>query len=240
MAEAEVRDKQVSYQSEPSAKKRVRFIRPSERVGLIISSTNVTWARAQYRLLPSAPTRPDFLPLRLLGLDPSGAPSAIPAIDDITSVPPPNLYAVFVLQRMEHAVVSGGGVPQSWVWWKGSSPATIQDKAGPYTYPLPEAGETFVIPSDHGNAIYQGFALNGCSSATLSFPVTLESWIVEGDGISFGAEIGRVSPTDDDTITRAGLYEFYYVIRARGTNGGVSDFTISGIVSVSCTNDAGI
>jgi hypothetical protein len=234
----------MTDRNKPYQKRRVRFLRPSERIGLLVSGGTPAAVRALYRLIPKPVTPPEFLPPELLGLDSSGAPAAFPAIDDETSVPPPNLFVAFVLQRMEHAVVSGGGAPTSFVFWQGTSPGTTEVLSGPYSYPLPPAGEVFLIPSDHGTAIYQSYTINGCSSATLSFPITLESWVIEGeDGLlgptATGSEIGRVTLTDDDTITHAGLYNFHYVIRCEGSNGGVSDFTISGIVQVHCTDKTG-
>ena len=233
------------YQGGPSGKERVRFISPSARAALTVSGDNPTWLRAQFRLLPRAADRPKFLPLALLGLDASGAPAAIPPI--IVSKTPPNLYVAFVLQRMEHVVISGGGVPQSFVFWEGDSPVTTEDAAGPFTLPLPDAGGITIVPSDHANGIYQGFALNGCSSPSVSFPITMESWVREGEvdpvfgiPVPTGEEIGRVTLTDDDTITRSGFYNFRYVIRGQGTNGAVSDFTLSGIVLVNCNDNPGL
>ncbi|MEM1130204.1 MAG: hypothetical protein AAGH83_06750 [Pseudomonadota bacterium] len=166
------------------------------------------------------------------------------AIDDITSVPAPHLYVLFVLQQMSHDVVSGGGAPQAFGFWEGSNGAADQQLNGPYSLPLPGPGETWDIPSDHGNAIYQALTLDVCG-LSVSFPMTLESWVVEGEEVAgivvpSGDEIGRVTLTDNSTIDRAGLYTFGYTIRAEGTNGGVSDFGFSGIVSVRCRSDASL
>lgn len=214
--------------------RRQPFLRPSDRLGVLVSGGSPTAVRQLSRLVPRDVVRlPELLPLRMLGIDPSGAPAKTPPI--ITSVPPPHLSVAFVLQRLEHAVVSGGGVASSIVFWEGSSPATTVALAGPYGWPLPEAGESTVIPSDHPAAIYQALRHDGCSSATLSFPITLERWVTEDSPAS--TEIGRITLADDDTLTQGGLCDFHYVIRCEGSNGGVSDFTVSGLVYVHCTNE---
>ncbi len=75
--------------------------------------------RMRTRKLPTKFTTPQSVP----GHGTAGFGRA----DDLTSVPPPNLRVQLVLQQMEHHVVSGGGVPQSWMFWRGdSSAATFQ------------------------------------------------------------------------------------------------------------------
>ena len=157
-------------------------------------------------------------------------------IDDIAAVPPPHLYVVFVIQEMSHVVVSGGGVAQAAIFWQGSNGDADLQQDGPYYYPLPGPGETWAIPSDHGTAIYQALTLDACG-LSVSFPVGMESWVVElGDfGLPTEVELGRLTLFDPDTIDRAGLYTFGYNIRAEDGSGGGSDFGLAGVVSVRCT-----
>lgn len=110
---------------------------------------------------------------------------------------------------------------------------------GPFALPAPGPGQTW--PIDHFNAIYRALTLDACG-LSVSFPITMDSWIVETVDVAgvddpSGAEIGRVSLSDGDTLDRPGLYNFAYTIRANGTNGGVSEFGFSGIVSVRCTSE---
>lgn len=173
---------------------------------------------------------------------PSHGSAGFGRADDLTSVPPPNLRVLLVLQQMEHHVVSGGGVPQSWIFWHGdSSAATLQMhqfQADP-TLPLPGPGE--IWPIGLGSVIYSGLELGGCGSPSVSFPLNLESWVVEEADSEFGGpgetEFGRVTVSDQDTITTAGTYSFSYTIRASDGDGAVSDFELRGAVWANCVTD---
>ncbi|MEM9230627.1 MAG: hypothetical protein AAGB10_13565 [Pseudomonadota bacterium] len=154
----------------------------------------------------------------------------------------PNLRLLLVLYEMEHQVVANGGVPQSWVFWKGDSDvATIQTEFD-LSLPLPGPGETW--PIGLGSVIYEGINLNACGGGGgVSFPVSLESWVVEDTdegGINgpFGDEYGRVTVSDDSTVDLLGTYLFNYKIRANASGGKSSDFHLRGEVWVQCVNDS--
>ncbi len=89
--------------------------------------------------------------------------------------------------------------------------------------------------------IYNSLTLGGCGSPSVSFPLELESWVVEDNGTEFGGpgdtELGRITVSDQDTITTAGTYSFSYTIRASDQGGAVSDFDLRGAVWVNCVTD---
>jgi len=210
---------------------RTPFLRRSERAALIISPEVISHARLLNRLLPGGDKRPRQLPNRVLGLDAAGFPAAVPGIDPAIGIEPlQNLHVMFVAERLEHHVVSGG-VFQSRIFWDGNGPQSVtQELDGPWSWLLPPPDEVDILPPAH-SAIYQGLTTGGCM--TLPFPITLNSWIVEEDT---GAQIGSVSLTDNTTLAQPGFYDFWYEIPVTGSNNGRSRFVISGAVLVQCTN----
>lgn len=154
----------------------------------------------------------------------------------------PNLRLLLVLLEMEHNVVSGGGVPQSWIFWSGDSNVADVQTQPDLSLPLPGPGQSWSIGL--GSVIYEGINLDACGGGGgVSFPVSLESWVVEeennnGINTATGDEIGRNTVMDNSTVDTLGTYVFNYTIRANGSNDGVSDFTLRGEVRVQCVNDS--
>ena len=168
-----------------------------------------------------------------------GGPVPIPGgstIDDIVTTLPANLLVIFVLQQMENEIVAGGGVTeQCWATWETHGPEATVENGGPFALPVPMPGQ--VWPISHANGIYQGLINDGCG-ATPTFPVEFHSTVGEQDNVfDKFVQIGEFHAVDNSTIQPNGFWTFAYTIRAEGTNGGVSDFKFSGIVSVTCSID---
>lgn len=140
---------------------------------------------------------------------------------------------------MENEVVSGSGVDvPCWARWELHSPVATDefqvDGSNLWSLPAPGPGEIWPIP--HANGIYDALVEDGCGNTPV-FPVQIESSVGEMENIlSPYVQIGEFAAVDDKTLQPNGFWTFSYTIRATGTNGGVSDFKISGIVSVTCTN----
>lgn len=209
---------------------RKRFIRPATREFLTLNpQPNALLERV------ALDRRRQPFPLTV-PMQRSGRPAVI---DGIAAVPAPHLRVTFLLLEMANSVVSGAGVSDAWAFWEGQNASADTQLNGPYNLPAPGPGE--VWPIDHANAIYQALTLDACG-LSVSFPMDLESWVVQGEDNGFGgtsptgAELGRVSLSDNDTLDRAGLYDFGYMVRA-SSQAGISDFRFAGIVSVFCTTD---
>jgi hypothetical protein len=154
--------------------------------------------------------------------------------DDIVTELPAHLRVVFILQQMEHQIVSGGGVASDcWAEWTTSSPIATDQNGGPFQLPAPGPGEVWPVP--HSNGIYQAIVAAGCGNTPV-FAVDLESRVKEWDGwLGDPVYIGDFKSFDDMTLVPNGFWTFAYTIRAVGSGGGVSDFRFRGIVSATCT-----
>ena len=153
--------------------------------------------------------------------------------DDFATVPAPHLRVAFLLMRMTNTVVEGDGIAGMLAHWHGSSNAANEDINGPFALPTPAPGG--VINIDHNNGIYQGLAIDACG-LSISYPVTLDSWISPTTDVDAREYLARVSLHDADTLDQPGLYKFGYVITAE-SGSDVSDFAFSGLVSVFCKTD---
>ena len=161
-------------------------------------------------------------------------------VDDFVAVLPANLRVSFVLQQMENEVVAGNGVDiPCWARWETHSsaipfPTPESERGGPYSLPAPGPGE--IWPITHANGLYDALVKDGCGNTPV-FPVSFQSSVGEmEDVLSSYMQIGEFGAVDDTTLQPNGFWTFSYTIRATGTNGGVSDFKFSGVVSVTCTN----
>lgn len=148
-----------------------------------------------------------------------------------------NLYVGLYAQSVENEVVSGGGVTdQCWVIFNSHSTLATVEKGGPFWWPLPSPGE--LSHFDYHNVIYQGLINDGCEN-TPSFPIEhycrVGVWQA-GQDMSDFVESGTFHGVDNSTIQPTGYWTFAYTVRARGTNGGVSDFKFRGIVSAICSS----
>ena len=166
------------------------------------------------------------------GPSPSGGPGG-PG-DESTPLPA-NLLVIFALRKLENVAVSGGGVTANcFATWETHSSEATDESGGPFSLPVPLPGDVWWVPN-HAAGIYQGVVLNGCGQVPV-FPVTFESTVGEQeDIISPFNLLATYHKVDNGTIHPNGFWTFAYTIRATGTNGGVSDFKFSGIVSVTCS-----
>jgi hypothetical protein len=148
-----------------------------------------------------------------------------------------NLYVGLHIQSVENEVVAAAGVTnECWVIWESHSTAASVEKGGPFQWPLPPPGQMFDNFGSH-NTIYAGLIDNGCGN-TLSFPIEHFCRVGEwqaGQGSDTFVEIGSFHGVDNSTIQPTGYWTFAYTVRAKGTNGGVSDFKFRGNVPAICS-----
>jgi hypothetical protein len=154
--------------------------------------------------------------------------------EDVVTELPAHLRVIFILQQMEHQVVSDGGVAADcWAEWETSSRIATEQNGGPFQLPAPGRGEVWPVP--HANGIYQAIVAAGCGNTPV-FPVEFGCRVKEWDGwLGDQVYIGNFSAIDDVTLVPNGFWTFACSIRATGSAGGVSDFKFRGIVSVTCT-----
>jgi hypothetical protein len=163
-------------------------------------------------------------------------PGSGPSGPDDESTPlPAHLLVIFALQKMENVAVSGGGVAATcFATWETHSSEATDESGGPFSLPVPLPGDVWWVPN-HAAGIYQGVVINGCGHIPV-FPVTFDSTVGEQEDILSPFNLlATYHKVDNSTIHPNGFWTFAYTIRATGTNGGVSDFKFSGIVSVTCS-----
>lgn len=145
----------------------------------------------------------------------------------------PNLRVTFVLDEVSNAAVSGDGADlPNRATWLTHSPIATQER-----YPFgplielwaPQPGETW----QYGALLYDALVHDGCTNVPAVFPVEFDSVVEEVD--NGPTTIGEFHAIDNTTLVPTGFWKFHYVIRSNSSDGGVSDFTFDGTVSVVCT-----
>lgn len=167
-------------------------------------------------------------------------------VNDEAAVLPNNLRLYFIVETLENAIVSGGGVNPASVTqlqrvgvnWRGSSPsasieryADMPGETGRVGLPMPLAGEVWEI--DHNNVIYDALVIDGCGSVPV-FPIDFSSQaMLDYDWDVVFAEFDAY---DDSTLTPTGYWTFGYSMSVMDGNGAESVFHLSGRVVAECTN----
>ena len=144
----------------------------------------------------------------------------------------PNLRVTFLLDEVSNDLVIGQGVdsPIRATWLTHSSIATLERYPfGPLIeLMVPQPGETW----QYGAILYDGLVDDGCINVPPVFPVEFQNQMEEIEGRIL---IGEFQAEDDTPLIPTGFWGFLYTIRATSVDGGVSDFTVRGSVSVVCT-----
>jgi hypothetical protein len=162
----------------------------------------------------------------------------VDSINDFKAPGLDNLYVGLHIQSVENEVVAGAGVTdECWAVWESHSTAASVEKGGPVWWPLPPPGQMFNSFGPH-STIYAGLIDNGCGN-TPSFPIEhlcrVGEWQI-GQGSDSFVEIGAFHGVDSSTIQPTGYWTFAYTVRAKGTNGSVSDFKFRGNVPAICSS----
>lgn len=206
---------------------------PAPAIGCGTDPTRDDLSCERYSACKAAPGEPanSFVKQELTDGRPGPGP-----IDDKAIELPPHVRVTLLLTELSHTVVSGGGVDvPTWASWESHSPEATQERYDePVSLPMPAAGETWPLDY-HSFVFYDGLVEDGCGN-TPEFPISLDSWIEEQE--HFGAPFVLIGQTSisSSTIQPNGVWVFSYTIRAVGSNGGVSDYTLSGKVTATCTN----
>lgn len=158
--------------------------------------------------------------------------------DKFTSELPKNLRVMFVVETIEHEIVSGDGVlpanpPYSlWKHWEMySSAATYERYNDAVGLPAPGPGQTWPIP--HYNLVYDGLVIDGCGNTPV-FPIELTATIV--DHSNSNSILGGFITLDNSTLIPNGYWEFSYSVPTMDSFGSESVFHVDGWVSVLCSN----
>lgn len=190
----------------------------------------------RFILSPDDPLRPQFCARLRDGTrcPPIISAGGIPNIDPAFTADLPNVRVTFIMQTIENEVIANGGVDDPFVFvdWKTTGTEADIENGGPYGWLLPGPGDPSPVGfGGDGMVIYDALVLNACGSFS-PFPVKHESTLGE---VESGEKIGSFVGSDNSTIDSTGFYNLNYTVRAKDSDGGVSDFHFSGKASVTCS-----
>jgi hypothetical protein len=154
-----------------------------------------------------------------------GQSGGLPTIDPAFKADLPNVRVSIVIQEVSHLPVADGFVSDevNLITWETHSDAASVQKGGPFHIVPPGSGQTWNVSF----LVYDALVYGACDTFS-SFPITHTATVSAG-----GTAAGVFEGTDNTTLDSTGFYNVSYFVVA--DHGGMSHFTFSGKVTVTCS-----